>query len=634
VPPEPARRPALAGGLSPEQARAVAAPGGPLLVLAGPGSGKTLVLTLRLAHRLAQQGLAPEQVLAIAFTNRSARELADRLAVLLGAPAARVAVATFHAACHRFLVRPHAARLGRSPAFSIYDTHDARALLASAVATAPALHVDPVEAQAAISRAKAELAAPQTLAERAGGRALVAAWRRYALALQRADAVDFDDLVGGAVRLLAGHADIREQARRRFRLVLVDEFQDTNRAQLRFLQLLAGPAPELTAVADEDQAVYAFRGADVSGVLGFERLFPGARVLRLERNFRSTPQVVAAAGRLIAHNRERRPKRMVSRQPPGPPVTVERFADATEEARAAAAWCRARVDAGAPPREVAVLHRTRGQARPLEEALLLAHVPYRLLGGQGFFEHAEIRDALAYLALLANPRDRIAFARALQSPRRGLGPAAVARLIAHADAHDRHLLQVLARAEDVDGLRPAQVRTARELGIALGSLAVAVPRRRLGGLVAETLVASGVPRALHASVDPRAPARLERLRDLVRAARAFEATGEPGGLVAFLARAALLAGEADEDPERVTLATIHAAKGLEWRHVRVVGLEDGLLPHRRALAAGELEEERRLAYVAMTRARTELVLSWAASRHARPARPSRFLAEAGLLATA
>jgi len=623
---------ALLEGLDADQRAAVTAPVGPLLIVAGAGSGKTLVLTRRIAQLVASGQVRPAEVLAIAFTNKTARELGERVAALVGeAPARRMTVGTFHAVSHRHVVRPNAARLGRSGAFSIYDAHDARRLIAGVICELGLADMTAREAQAAISLQKARLVLPKDASARGSAAPLAAVWALYERALERSDALDFDDLIGAAVRLLSGHPELLATLRGRFRHVLVDEFQDVNAAQHRWLGLVAGPEASLTAVADDDQLVYSFRAADVRHTLGFERDFPGARVVALERNYRSSGRVVHAAGRLIAHNRERRSKRIVAVAPQGAPVRVLSFADEGEEARAAIRWCAERIARSVAPEELALLYRTRGQARPLEQALLPARLAYRVLGGLGFFEHAEVRDALAYLALVSNPRDRLAFERALQIPRRGLGPAAIARLLGLAERERLDLLSALVRAGDAPGLRPNQVEAASTLGLTLAKIALDARRRGVAATVSETVLASGLPRALRSESGGRAEPKLERLRELVRAARAFNRAGE-GGLAGFLAQAALLAAHADDDASgRVTLATVHAAKGLEWRCVRVVGFQEELFPHARSEGEAGIEEERRLAYVAMTRAREELVLTWARARHGRPGRRlSRFATEAAV----
>jgi len=531
-------KPSLLAGLDAHQRAAVTARAGPLLIVAGAGSGKTLVLTRRIAHLVASHQARPEEVLAIAFTNKTARELAERVAQLVGeADARRMTVGTFHAVSHRHIVRPHAERLGRSGAFSIYDAHDAHSLIGAAIAELGVPNLTAAEAQGAISLHKARLVAPTAATREGSSAALRAVWRLYEDALERSDALDFDDLIAGGVHLLTRHPDLLAGLRRRWRHVLVDEFQDVNTAQHRWLMLVAGPHGNLTAVADDDQLVYSFRSAEVRNTLRFEADFPGAEVVTLERNYRSSGQIVRAAGGLIAHNRERRAKRIVAVAPAGRAVRVLAFADEAEEARAAVAWCAQRLAGSVQADDLALLYRTRGQARPLEQALLPARLPFRVLGGQGFFEHAEVRDALAYLALVSNPHDRLAFARALQAPRRGLGEVAIRRLVSFADRHDVDLLSALVRSAQAPGLRTRPAEAARALGLALAKIALEARGRAVAATVSETVLASGLPRALAADQDARAERKLERLRDLVRAARAFDRAGQ-GGLAAFLAQAA------------------------------------------------------------------------------------------------
>lgn len=625
----------LLRSLSAEQREAVTAPGGPLLIVAGPGSGKTRVLAHRIAYAIATGRVRPGEVVAISFTNRAAGELAGRISRLVGEEAGRaIEVGTFHAVCHR-MVRARARRAGRSGAFSIWDAQDTRRAIGQAIRELGREGVEPPEAQRAISLAKARLdyrllsdgardGAEDEAAE------LAAIWRRLEELLARSDALDFDDLIGRAVELLRDHADVRTALQRRHRFIVVDEYQDTNRAQAQWLALLAGERADVTVVADDDQAIYGWRGAELGNVLAFERAFPGARVVELGRNYRSSGAIVAASARLIAHNRDRRPKRLWTGAEAGQPIEVLRFGDELEEAFAAARWCAALIGEGVEPGQIALLYRTRQHARPLEQALMADRVPYRVLGGRTLFDYAEVRDALAYLRLLANPRDRVALARALSAPARGLGPAATGWLADHAaEHHSGDLVSTLGDAGQVERLRTSQRAAAVRLGRALSKIAADVRTRSVGATVTEVILASGLARSLQRQAGREAERKLGRLRTLVRAARAYQAESEAPSLAGFLAGAALTRDpepEADE-ASRLSLATAHAAKGLEFECVWILGLEEGTLPHRRALASEGLEEERRLCYVAMTRAKERLALSWARRRDVRVRTDSRFVGE-------
>jgi DNA helicase II / ATP-dependent DNA helicase PcrA len=621
----------LRAALDERQRQAVEAEPGPLLILAGAGSGKTRVLTER-AAALATGELTPEGVLVITFTNRAADELRERLCALVGErPALRMTIGTFHAVCHR-MVRRHARRAGRTPVFSVYDQGASRRLVRRALADVGTDEPTPALAALQIGQAKARLLSPtdyRALRDSDQVRAIAAAWERYERYLAQSDALDFDDLIGRAVVLL-GAPDLAALYRQRWRAVLIDEYQDTNPAQYEWVKRLVQDHRNLTVVADDDQAIYRFRGAEVQNVLDFERDFPEPRVILLERNYRSSGAIVEAAAALIGHNQRRREKRMWTRADAGRAVTVTAYADEAEEARAAAAWCEELRAAGTTAAEIAVLFRTRLQARPLEDALLLAGIPYRVLTGQGLLDSAAARDLVAHLSLLVNARDRLALARALAG-QGSVGEASVARVLGAADKHGGDLVATCVNGRRIDGLREKQGLSVERFGRALEGLRREAKRRGVGDTVVAVVVDCGLAERLRREADEDGGEGLERLRRLCRAARHYERRAAQPTLAEFLGQAALSADPDDGAGEaRATLATLHAAKGSEWDHVRIVGLCEGLLPHEQALRAGELEEERRLAYVGMTRARRELTLSWPRRRHGRPAGPSRFLSEAGL----
>jgi DNA helicase-2/ATP-dependent DNA helicase PcrA len=627
-------RESLLAGLNERQLEAVTARPGPLLVLAGPGSGKTLVLTRRAAHLIATGAAGAARVLAITFTNKAADELGQRLARLVGErESAALTIGTMHAVAHRLLVRRYAPAIGRTPRFSIWDGNDARRALTEIVKELDAVGAEPDWCQARISLAKARLQKPADLrrdARRSEARVLARIWTRYEERLRESDALDFDDLIAKAVALLR-RRDVAAVFGARFDAVLVDEYQDTNHAQYELVRLLAGEGRNVTVVGDDDQALYGWRGADVENVRRFERDYPDARVVRLERNYRSSARIVGAAARLIAHNRERKPKALEAVAGEGLPVRALGFRDAEEEARAAAGWCRSLIAAGNAPEQLAILYRTHHEARLLEQALLVAALPYRVLGGHGLFERAEVKDALAHLALVANPRDRVAFARALGT-QRGVGPQTLARVAAHATSESLDLLAACRQAEAIAGLSAVQRTTVASFGRRFGALQATAAERKLSGLVVEALLASGLPERLKRRRTQTARDQVERLRQLVRNAQRHEAAHPRATLAGFLAQAALVSdGASDDGPAAITLATVHAAKGLEWHCVRLIGLCEGTLPHHRALRDGDEEEERRIAYVALTRAREQLVLTWSVqSAGGRIAARSRFVGECGV----
>jgi DNA helicase II / ATP-dependent DNA helicase PcrA len=614
------------------QAEAVLAPPGPLLVLAGAGSGKTRVLTERAAAMVARGGLPAEALLVITFTNKAADELRDRLEGLVGEAAGKMTIGTFHALGHR-LLRVHAPRVGRTPRFSVYDGHASRRLIADALAELRAAERFAVRLVALqIGQAKAQLVDPtayRALRDSDATRLIAAAYDRYERALERSDALDLDDLIGRTVVLL-GEPDLAARYRARWRAILVDENQDTNPAQHELVRRLAAGHRNLTVAGDDDQAIYHWRGAEVSNLLGFERGFSGARVVALERNYRSTGAIVAAAARLAARNTRRLEKAMWTPAAPGPPVEVYAWADDSEEAEGAARWCAARVRRGSRPDGFAVLVRTRAQLRPLEDALLLAGVPCRVVGGQGLWESAAVRDLVAHLTLLVNPRDEIALARALRT-RPGVGQAAVARVLAAGRDKGGDLVAACLAADEIRGLRGRQRLAVAGFGRTLATVAQTAERDGVGASCTEAALASGLVDRLTRERSEHAEEQLERLRRFCRAAQGYEAQAEHPNLPDFLAQAALHGAEDEhESAGLVTLSTLHAAKGCEWEHVLIAGFCEGLLPHRHALERGEVDEERRLAYVGMTRARRELALSWPRFLHGRPARASRFVAEAGL----
>src|SRR5215217_3745684 len=663
--PRPPDAAAVTAGLTPEQATAVTHGRGPLLLVAGPGTGKTRTLIHRIAHLLACGRAAPAQILAVTFSVRAAGELRLRLAELLGPErAAGVSAATFHALCAR-LLREHASVLRRSAQFTIYDQADVRAVIERLLA-------DPAQAEirAAIGRhgrpgagelermigdAKARLLDPAALESPLAGPAgalAAAVWRAAEAELARCNAFGFDDLLARAVSLLAGHPDRLAHLRRRWRWLLVDELQDVNAAQATLVDLLAGPDGNLTAVGDEDQLIYRFRCADPAAILDFGRRHPRHRRIVLARNFRSRAEILAAAGACVAHNPRRSEKALHAVRGPGGRVRAVAVANEHAEAH----WvCRRLADAlagGLPGAEVLVLARTAHAYAALVPRLAAVGIPHRVLGALGLYERAEVRDALAYLALIANACDAQAFRRAIRSPKRGVGPAGVASVIAHArDRHGGDLIAASADAPAIDGLRtPARdalasfgvgleaIRAEQAAGRSLGQLvlaAVTLP----GGLVAHAQRRRERAGSDHARRD--AERALEDLRSLCRAARAYaDEHGEQASLAGLLEQASGLHAQPlpDGHDPRITVSTIHRAKGSEAALVILLACEERLLPSWRALESADPEalcEERRLFYVAATRARDGLLITHASSRDGRPTDgPSRFLHEAGLLVPA
>jgi DNA helicase-2/ATP-dependent DNA helicase PcrA len=623
--------------LNPEQRAAVEALDGPLLVLAGAGTGKTRVLTTRFAHILLQRRAFPSQVLAVTFTNKAAREMRERVAAILGQPVEGLWIGTFHALAARML-RRHAELVGLGANFTILDTDD-QARLLKQVMEAARLDVRrwPVNGMmGVIQRWKDRGLVPAAITpaeatDYAGGRA-TEIYAAYQDRLRALNACDFGDLLLHMVTLLREHADILAEYHRRFRYILVDEYQDTNLVQYYWLRLLAQAHHNICCVGDDDQSIYSWRGAEIENILRFEKDFPGARVIRLEANYRSTRPILAAAAALIAHNRGRLGKtlRPGRADADGEKVRVVSLWDSEEEARMVADRIAAAHRTGLPLGEIAVLVRAGFQTRAFEERLILLGIPYRVVGGARFYERQEIRDVLAYLRVVAQPADDLAFERIVNVPKRGLGETAMQTIHAIARAEAVPLSVAAARALERGAIRQARAREA------LGELLAGLTRWRdvnskQGHVVmaATLLEESGYAAMWQQDKSPEAAGRLDNLKELLRAMGEFE------NLSAFLDHVSLVM-ENDEaaDGDRVSLMTLHAAKGLEFDMVFLPGWEEGLFPSQRALEAGgekALEEERRLAYVGITRARRVAVISHAANRRIygtwQASIPSRFLDE-------
>ncbi|HLS89312.1 MAG TPA: UvrD-helicase domain-containing protein [Sphingobacteriaceae bacterium] len=629
----------LLDNLNEPQREAVLHGQGPCLVVAGAGSGKTRVLTRRIAHLICR-GVDPQAILAITFTNKAAGEMRERVDQLLGRPSRSMWISTFHAACVRIL-RVHAARLGYERYFTILDGTDQRALLKDIISR---LNLDPQRyrpqvIQGVIDRAKTELLDPQAFAAAAGNffeHQAARIYRAYQERLARENAVDFGDLIRLTVNLLEEHEDVRGAYEDQFQHVLIDEYQDTNMAQYRLLRLLGGRG-NVFAVGDADQSVYRFRGADFTIILRFQEDFPDARIIRLEQNYRSTQAILDAANRLIGHNTQRQAKRLWTDRGPGEAVVLYRARDEEDEAAFVAGEIRRLVqEEGRPWSDFALLYRTHAQSRALEDRLVLMGMPYRIIGGVRFYERKEIKDLLAYLRLLVNPWDESAFQRAIAEPRRGIGPAAMARLYAFMQETGLDFVAACARAAEIGGLQKKQVEALRAFGRMLEELSQIRHQVPVARLLAELLSRSGYEGALQAEGSAEALGRLENLKELLTLARVFTLQGYDDTPEDFLAAVAL-AGDADTagGEDSVSLLTMHSAKGLEFPVVFLVGLEEGLFPHARSLDDGdELEEERRLCYVGVTRAQERLYLTSAYQRmifgEFRTGVPSRFLGEMGM----
>jgi DNA helicase II / ATP-dependent DNA helicase PcrA len=612
---------ALLEGLNEPQREAVLHGEGPLLILAGAGSGKTRVLTHRIAHLVGSGQARPGEILAITFTNKAAQEMRERVEQLVGNRARAMWVMTFHSACARIL-RAEAEKLGYTRGFTIYDEQDSLRLVKACI---DELDIDPKrfaprgirrqisDAKNALLDAEAYRLKVSTFFEQTAADV----YDLYEKRLHAANAMDFDDLLFRAVNLFELYEDVRDRYRRSFRHVLVDEYQDTNRAQYRWLQLLTEEHRNLCVVGDDDQSIYRFRGADIENILGFERDFPDAQVVKLEQNYRSTQTILNASNGVIAHNRQRKDKFLWSELGDGEPVHVRELEDEHAEARFVVSEIERLVDEGASRDEIAVFYRTNAQSRVLEDMLVRYGVGYQVIGGTRFYERAEIKDALAYLTLLVNPADTVAFGRAVNSPRRGIGATSQGRLVGYANTIGEPIWDVAAEPESVPGLAPAARKAiGRFMSVMERLLERVESGAGVGDVLAETLEETGYTEALQAERTIEAQGRLENLEELVGVAREYDVTAEDGSVEEFLQQLALFSEQDNlrDDEGIVTLMTLHNAKGLEFGIVFIMGLEDGVFPHMRAIEAGDLEEERRLAYVGITRAKRELYLTYARTR--------------------
>src|SRR5579875_1501928 len=636
----------LLDDLNPQQRAAVVHSGGPLLVVAGAGSGKTRVLTHRIAYLLRARGVAPSEILAITFTNKAAGEMKRRLDGMVGRLAQAMWVMTFHAACVRML-RENARRIGIRSSFTIYDAADAVRLM---TLVCRELDLDPRRypprsLSAQISNLKNELIDEDEYARRARThmeKTIAAVYRQYQQRLRQAGAFDFDDLIMSTVSMLQAFPEIAAQYRRRFRHVLVDEYQDTNHAQYVLLRELVGPTvprytvdgeplqpdragdgapPELMVVGDADQSIYAFRGATIRNIIEFERDFPDATVITLEQNYRSTQTILRAANAVIEKNADRRPKKLWTDAGDGVPIVGFVADDEHGEAAFVAEEIDRLVDEGAATfKDIAVFYRTNAQSRVFEEAFLRVGLPYKVVGGVRFYERREVRDILAYLRVLANPEDVLSLRRILNVPRRGIGERAEACLDALAARERVSFAEALRRYEEAPGLAPRSASAVQHFLSLLDELRAVAESAPPGDVVEAVIERTGYLAELAASGDPQDESRSDNVRELVTVAREFEENNPDGRLTDFLEQVSLVS-DADEIPDDadgdgvVTLMTLHTAKGLEFPVVFLTGLEEGVFPHQRSFDdPKQMAEERRLAYVGITRARQRLYLTRAVTR--------------------
>jgi DNA helicase-2/ATP-dependent DNA helicase PcrA len=629
----------LLDGLNDAQREAVLATDGPTLIVAGAGSGKTRVLTHRVAHLVNDLGVPPTAILAITFTNKAAREMQERLRLLVGPVVKAMWVMTFHAACVRIL-RRSGAPLGYRSNFSIYDESDAERLM---TAVCRQLDLDPKRlapraVRHAVSAAKDELRDPDGYADIAMtwfDKKVAEAYKLYQRRLVESNAVDFDDLIMQTVRLFREHPDVLAEYQARFRYVLVDEFQDTNVAQYELLKLLTAESRNLSVVGDGDQSIYAFRGATVRNILDFEADYPEANVILLEQNYRSTQTILSAANAVIANNLERKPKNLWTSVGGGQPIVRYQAENEHDEA----AWVVEEVErlraGGYDYGQVVVFYRTNAQSRVLEEVFVKAGLPYKVVGGVKFYDRREVKDLIAYLKATVNPLDTVSLRRVLNVPRRGIGDTSERTIERFASEAEIPFGEALRRAGEIPGLGSRQARGIADFNAVLDELRAGMEEGRSPSvLVQEAWDLSGLMRELEADHSIEGEGRVENVRELQSVAEEYELREPEGGLAGFLESIALVsdADEVEEASQGITLMTLHTAKGLEYPVVFIVGLEENVFPHVRSIGEPrDLEEERRLAYVGITRARERLYLTNAWSRTLFGATnynlPSRFLKE-------
>ena len=635
----------LLAGLNGPQREAVEHAEGPLLVLAGAGSGKTRVLTHRIAYLLATGEARPGEILAITFTNKAAAEMRERVGRLVGRSVRAMWVTTFHSACARML-RVDAERLGYSKGFTIYDQADSLRMLKRCLGElgADPKRFPPRAVQAKISGAKNQLIDSDSYNEAAHAEfeeVVAEAFPLYEKRMREANAMDFDDLLVRTVNVIELFEEVRERWRRTFRHVLVDEYQDTNHAQYRLLQLLAGEHKNLMVVGDDSQSIYGFRHADVRNILDFAEDFEDAEIVKLEQNYRSTQTILSAANAVIERNREGLKKELWTEDESGVPVQLNELTDEHEEARWVAGEIeRLEQEDGVSRAEVAVFYRTNAMSRVLEDTLQRFEVSYQVIGGTKFYERAEVKDAIAYLSLLANPADLVSFSRVVNSPRRGIGNTTQSRIAAHVNTTGMTVWEVIERVEEVPGLSGAAIKAVSRFYETMAGLRErAEEEGPVATLMEAVLHESGYLDALAAERTIEAEGRGENLETLIGGAAEFDIEREREGesevspLDEYLQQISLYT-EQDalaSEQELVTLMTLHNAKGLEYDTVFIVGCEEGAFPHMRALEEGGEEEERRLCYVGITRARKRLYMTWARERRlfgrAEHNLPSRFVDE-------
>lgn len=627
------------------QQKAVYHTEGPLLILAGAGSGKTRVLTHRIAYLIGEKGVNPWNILAITFTNKAAQEMRERVDQIVGNDGGSVWVSTFHSTCVRIL-RRYIDRLGYDNNFTIYDTDDQKTLMKDVCRR---LDVDTKQYKerallAAISHAKDELLTPDDMERNAGGdfreKRIAEIYREYQASLRRNNALDFDDLIVKTVELFRKCGEVLEYWQDRFRYIMVDEYQDTNTAQFKFVSLLASKYENLCVVGDDDQSIYKFRGANIGNILGFERVFPGAKVIRLEQNYRSTQNILNAANEVIANNAERKPKRLWTENPEGDKIHFRQFMNGFEEAEYVVGdIAKGRREGRFQYRDCAVLYRTNAQSRLFEEKCLLANIPYKIVGGVNFYARKEIKDLLSYMKTVDNAADDLAVKRILNVPKRGIGATTITRVQDYADSMQMSFYEALQNAGEIPSIGRAASKIEGFVSF-IQSLKSKAQAYTVEEILEEIIDLTGYVDELKAEDTEESRARIENIDELISKTVSYQdlrsAEGAEASLSGFLEEIALIADIDTVDPgqDYVLLMTLHSAKGLEFPNVYLAGMEDGIFPGSMSVFSADpsdMEEERRLCYVGITRAMKELTLTSARQRMIRGEtqynRVSRFVRE-------
>lgn len=630
----------LISQLNPQQREAVLCTEGPLLVLAGAGSGKTRVLTYRIAYLVEERGVNPTNILAITFTNKAAKEMKERIFDLIGDKARDTWISTFHSTCVRIL-RRDIDKINFTRNFVIYDTDDQNTLLKNCIKelNLNEKYFNPREIRSIIGRLKDQIIGPDDYAREVAGQyreeKIAAIYSLYQKKLEKNNALDFDDLINRTIELFSLHPEVLDYYKKKFQYILVDEYQDTNYAQYRLIKLLADYWKNLCVVGDDDQSIYGWRGADIRNILDFEKDFPDARVIKLEENYRSSQIILDAANQVIKNNRGRKPKRLWTQKGQGEAIRIYRALDEREEAEFICSEVKSMMDKeDRSPGDFAILYRTNSQSRVIEEALMKYGIPYNIYGGLRFYDRKEIKDLIAYLRVVANPADDVSLRRIINVPKRGIGDVTVGKLEEIAAREGENLFSVILDIDRYGEFSGRTLKKIRDFGNLISNLIAMKEIMPVTEFISSLLVDTGYKAMLEEEKTIESESRLENIKEFVSAAREFEKDNEGAGLVEFLENIALVSDldKLGEGEAALSMMTLHSAKGLEFPVVFIAGMEEYLFPHSRAMESEkEMEEERRLCYVGITRAQERLYLTHALQRtlygNPRYNEPSRFLDE-------